>query len=125
MSPRQQPTSRRRKNEGNADSAVEHQAPLTISTKQNSPENHQRKSNDSFTRERRWRTAFESSSICITLADLYGHYLAANTVFQNMVGYAEPELQEFSWTSPTKKTVKPSIKAGKTSKGRPNIEAGT
>jgi PAS domain S-box-containing protein len=43
------------------------------------------------------RTAFESSAIGITMADLDGHYLAANAVFQNMVGYTEAELQEFSF----------------------------
>ena len=30
------------------------------------------------------------------MADLDGHYLAANTVFQNMVRYAEAELQTFT-----------------------------
>ena len=97
MSPRQQPTSRRYKNEGNADPAVEHQAPLTIVTEQISPANLEHKRNDFFTREQRWLTAFESSAIGITMADLDGHYLAANTVFQNMVGYAEAELKEFSF----------------------------
>jgi PAS domain-containing protein len=97
MSPRQQPTSRRHANEGNADSAVEHQAPLTITARQISPANQQHKSNDFFTREQRWRTAFESSAIGIAMADLDGHYLAANTVFQKMVGYTETEPQEFSF----------------------------
>jgi hypothetical protein len=49
MSPRQQPTSRRYKDEGNADPAREHQAPLTISPGQNSPANQQHKGNDFFT----------------------------------------------------------------------------
>ena len=97
MSPRQQPTSRRYKNEGNAVPAVEHQAPLTIVTEQISPANLQHKRNDFFTREQRWLTAFESSAIGITMADLEGHYLAANTIFQNIVGYAEAELKEFSF----------------------------
>jgi PAS domain S-box-containing protein len=96
MAPRLQPTSRKHTNEGNADFAVKHQAPLTTPTEQISPANQQHKGNDFFTRKLRWRSAFESSAIGITMADLDGHYLAANTVFQNMVGYAEPELQEFS-----------------------------
>jgi hypothetical protein len=53
MSPRQQPTSRERKTEGNARSAAEHQAPLTISTGKISPANRQHKSDDFFTREQR------------------------------------------------------------------------
>lgn len=97
MSSRQQPTSRRHANQGSADSAAERQAPLTISPEQISTANQHHKSNDFLTREQRWRTAFESSAIGITMADLDGHYLAANTVFQNMVGYAETELQEFSF----------------------------
>ena len=43
-------TSRKHTNEGNADSAVEHQAPLLISTEQISPANQQHKSNDFVTR---------------------------------------------------------------------------
>ena len=97
MSPRQQPTSRKHTNGGNADSAVERQAPLTISTGQISSANQQHKSNHFFTREQRWRAAFENSAIGITMADLEGHYLAANTVFQKMVGCTEAELQEFSF----------------------------
>jgi len=97
MAPRLQPTSRKHTNEGKADFAVEHQAPVTISTKQISPANQQHKRYDFFTRAQRWRTAFESSAIGITMADLDGHYLAANTVFQNMVGYTEAELREFSF----------------------------
>ena len=70
MSPRQQPTSRKHTNGGNADSAVERQARLTISTGQISSANQQRKSNDFFTREQRWRAAFENSAIGINMADL-------------------------------------------------------
>jgi PAS domain S-box-containing protein len=43
--------------------------------------------------EQRWRTAFEDSAIGITLAAFSGHFLAANSVFQNMLGYTESELQ--------------------------------
>jgi hypothetical protein len=53
MSPLQQPTSRRQKNEGNADLGVEHQARLTISIKQISPAN-QHASDDFLTRGQRW-----------------------------------------------------------------------
>src|ERR1700758_3774491 len=86
MSPGQQPTSRRQKSEGNADSALEHQAPLAISTGQIFPANQQHKSNNFFSREQRWRAAFESSAIAITMADLDGRYLAAHTVFRKMAG---------------------------------------
>jgi PAS domain S-box-containing protein len=47
--------------------------------------------------EHRWRTAFESSAIGIAMADLEGRFLAANTVFQTMVGYSESELRQFSF----------------------------
>lgn len=43
--------------------------------------------------EQRWRSAFEDSAIGITLAAFSGHFLAANSVFQNMLGYTESELQ--------------------------------
>jgi PAS domain S-box-containing protein len=43
--------------------------------------------------EQRWRTAFENSAIGITMAAFSGHFLAANSVFQNMLGYTESELQ--------------------------------
>src|ERR1700676_4145989 len=51
----------------NADYAVEQRPPLTISTGI-SPANqqHQSKDQDFFTREQRWGTAFESSSIGIS-----------------------------------------------------------
>jgi PAS domain-containing protein len=97
MSPRQQPTSRRHKNEGNAYPDIDHQPPLTISTQQISPANQQHRNNDFFTREQRWRSAFEHSAIGTTMADLDGHYLAANTVFQNIVGSAEKELKDLSF----------------------------
>jgi PAS domain S-box-containing protein len=98
MSPRQQPAFREHKTEGNARSAAEQKVSLTISTGQISPANLQHKSNSIFfTGEQGWRFAFESSAIGITLADLDGRYLAANTVFQNMVGYTETELRELSF----------------------------
>jgi len=43
--------------------------------------------------EQRWRTAFENSAIGITMAAFSGHFLAANSAFQNMLGYTESELQ--------------------------------
>src|SRR5580704_16369704 len=80
MSPRQQSTSRKHA-EGNADYAVEQRPPLAISTGISpAKQQHQSKDQDFFTREQRWGTAFESSSIGITRAALDCHYLAANSV---------------------------------------------
>jgi PAS domain S-box-containing protein len=44
--------------------------------------------------EQRWRTAFESSAIGITMADFAGRFFAANSVFRNMLGYTESELYQ-------------------------------
>jgi PAS domain-containing protein len=84
MSPLQQSTSGTHKNQGNARCAVECQPPLPISTGQISPANQHHQSSDLFTRERRWRAVFENSAIGVTTADLDGHGLAANSVFQKM-----------------------------------------
>jgi PAS domain S-box-containing protein len=47
--------------------------------------------------EERWRSMFENSAIGVALTDLNGHFIAANPVFQKMVGYTEEELKQFSF----------------------------
>ena len=42
----------------------------------------------------RWRTAFERSAIGIVMADSTGRIVAANRVFQDMLGYTDSELYE-------------------------------
>src|SRR6201988_2805375 len=51
--------------------------------------------------EQRWRSAFEDSAIGITLAAFSCHFLAANSVFQNMLGFTESELQELTFLDVT------------------------
>ncbi|HZA29483.1 MAG TPA: PAS domain S-box protein [Gammaproteobacteria bacterium] len=51
--------------------------------------------------EQRWRTAFERLAIGITMADFTGRYFAANSVFQNMLGYTEPELYQLTFVDVT------------------------
>ena len=46
--------------------------------------------------EERWRSVFENSAIGVTLTDLSGRFLAANPVYQQMLGYTEEELQKLS-----------------------------
>ena len=46
--------------------------------------------------EERWRSVFENSAIGVALTDLNGRFLAANPVYQEMLGYAEEELQKLS-----------------------------
>lgn len=46
--------------------------------------------------EERWRSVFENSAVGIALADLQGRFMAANPVYQKMLGYTEEELQELS-----------------------------
>jgi PAS domain-containing protein len=36
--------------------------------------------------EERWRSVFENSAIGVALTDLNGHFMAANPVYQKMVG---------------------------------------
>ncbi len=47
--------------------------------------------------EERWRSMFENSAIGVALTDLNGRFIAANPVFQNMVGYTEEELKQLSF----------------------------
>lgn len=47
--------------------------------------------------EERWRSVFENSAIGVALTDLDGRFLAANPVYQEMLGYTERELQQLSF----------------------------
>jgi PAS domain S-box-containing protein len=47
--------------------------------------------------EERWRSVFENSAIGVALTDLNCRFIAANPVFQKMLGYAEQELRELSF----------------------------
>jgi PAS domain S-box-containing protein len=51
--------------------------------------------------EERWRSVFENSAIGVALTDLTGRFLAANPVYQKMVGYSEEELQKLSFLDVT------------------------
>jgi PAS domain S-box-containing protein len=51
--------------------------------------------------EQRWQTAFENSAIGITMRDRSGRFIAANSVFQKMLGYTEPELSQLSFLDVT------------------------
>jgi len=47
--------------------------------------------------EEQWRSVFENSAVGVALADLNGRLIAANPVFQKMLGYTEDELQQLSF----------------------------
>src|SRR3984893_10502243 len=47
--------------------------------------------------EDRWRSVFVNSAIGVALTDLNGRFLAANPVYQKMVGYTEEELRALSF----------------------------
>ena len=47
--------------------------------------------------EERWRSVFENSAIGVALTDLNGRFLAANPVYEKMLGYTEEELQKLSF----------------------------
>jgi PAS domain S-box-containing protein len=49
------------------------------------------------TSEQRWRSMFENSAIGVVLAALDGRLIAANPVFEKMVGYSEEELKQLSF----------------------------
>ncbi len=51
--------------------------------------------------EERWRSVFENSAIGVALTDLNGRFLAANPVYEKMVGYREEELQKLSFLDVT------------------------
>jgi PAS domain S-box-containing protein len=44
--------------------------------------------------EERWRSVFENSAIGVALSDLDGRFIAANPVFQKMMGYTQEELEQ-------------------------------
>jgi PAS domain S-box-containing protein len=47
--------------------------------------------------EERWRSVFENSAVGVALTDLNGRFIAANPVFQKMLGYTEQELKQVSF----------------------------
>ncbi|MGC1450831.1 MAG: PAS domain S-box protein [Candidatus Sulfotelmatobacter sp.] len=47
--------------------------------------------------EERWRSVFENSAIGVALTDLNGRFIAANPVYQKMLGYTEEELGQLSF----------------------------
>ncbi len=51
--------------------------------------------------EERWRSVFENSAIGVALTDLNGRFLAANPVYEEMLGYTEEELQNLSFLDVT------------------------
>ncbi len=51
--------------------------------------------------EERWRSVFENSAIGVALTDLTGRFLAANPVYEKMVGYSLEELQKLSFLDVT------------------------
>jgi len=51
--------------------------------------------------EGRWRSVFENSAIGVALTDLEGRFLAANLVYQQMLGYSEEELRALSFVELT------------------------
>ena len=51
--------------------------------------------------EERWRSVFENSAIGVALTDLNGRFLAANPVYEKMLGYTEEELRKLSFLDVT------------------------
>ena len=51
--------------------------------------------------EERWRSVFANWAIGVALTDLDGRFLAANPVYQKMVGYSEEELRALSFLDVT------------------------
>jgi len=47
--------------------------------------------------EERWRSVFENSAIGVALTDLNGQFIAANPVYQKMLGYTDEELEQLSF----------------------------
>jgi PAS domain S-box-containing protein len=47
--------------------------------------------------EGKWKSVFDNSAVGVVLTSLSGRFIAANSVFQEMVGYAEDELQQFTF----------------------------
>jgi PAS domain S-box-containing protein len=51
--------------------------------------------------EERWRSVFENSAVGVALTDMTGRFLAANHVYQTMVGYTEEELRALQFLDVT------------------------
>jgi PAS domain S-box-containing protein len=47
--------------------------------------------------EERWRSVFESSAVGVALADVNYRFTAANTIFQQILGYTEQELRQLTF----------------------------
>jgi len=47
--------------------------------------------------EERWHSVFENSAIGVALTDLKGRFLAANPLYEEMLGYTEEELRRLSF----------------------------
>lgn len=47
--------------------------------------------------EQKWRAVFENSAIGVTLTDVSGRYLATNSAYQKMIGYADEELRKLTF----------------------------
>ncbi|MGA9770662.1 MAG: PAS domain S-box protein [Blastocatellia bacterium] len=47
--------------------------------------------------EERWQAVFANSAVGITLTDLDGRFMAANTAYQKMLGYSEDELRALTF----------------------------
>ena len=61
--------------------------------------------------EERWRSVFENSAIGVALSDLNCRILAANPVYEEMVGYTEEELQKLSFLDIThEEDIEPNLK---------------
>lgn len=46
--------------------------------------------------EERWRSVFENSAVGVALTDLNGRFIATNSVYQKMLGYADDELRQLT-----------------------------
>jgi PAS domain S-box-containing protein len=51
--------------------------------------------------EERWRSVFENAAVGVALTDLNGRFVAANPVFQRMLGYGQEELHALSFLAIT------------------------
>jgi PAS domain S-box-containing protein len=51
--------------------------------------------------EERWRSVFENSAVGVALSALDGRFIAANPVFQKMLGYSEEELEQLRFLDVT------------------------
>lgn len=51
--------------------------------------------------EEKWRSVFENSAVGVVLTDLSGRFIAANPVYQRMLGYTEDELRQLTFLDVT------------------------